>query len=166
MDDAPVSQRPARPDDEAFLFALYTATRRAEFEAWGLADAQLGPLLEMQFAGQQGTYRAQFPHAAHYILERAGHAIGRLLVDRSAERIVLVDVTLVPEARGQGVGTHLLHRLQGEAAAAGVPLRLKVRHANPARRLYERLGFATLSDDGVYTQMQWLPPERPDRPRP
>ncbi len=64
-------------------------------------------------------------------------------------------VALVPEARGSGLGTRLLRALQAEAAEKGLPLRLKVVLTNPARRLYQRLGFVGLGDDGVYEQMEW-----------
>jgi GNAT superfamily N-acetyltransferase len=44
--------------------------------------------------------------------------------------------------RGRGIGTMLLTRLVGEAGRRGLPgLSLHVDHGNPARRLYERLGF-------------------------
>ncbi len=150
-----ITLRPVQPDDEAFLFDLYAGTRRDEMAAWGLDDVMLAQMLRMQFAGQQGTYRAQFPEADHHIILRHERPIGRLLVDRSGAEVVLVDVALVAEARGSGIGTRLLRALQAEAAEKGVPLRLKVVLTNPARRLYQRLGFVGLDDDGVYEQMEW-----------
>ncbi len=156
-DAPPVTLRPARPEDQAFLFDLYAGTRRDEMAAWGLDEAMLAALLKMQFAGQQGTYRTQFPEADHHIILHGEQPIGRLLVDRGGEQIVLVDVALLPEARGAGLGTRLLRQLQEEAAAKGLPLRLKVLLSNPARRLYRRLGFVGLGEDGVYEQMEWRP---------
>ena len=46
-----------------------------------------------------------------------------------------------PNARGQGIGETLMRALIGEAARCGLGLCLSVRSENPARRLYERLGF-------------------------
>ncbi len=152
-----ITLRPVQPDDQAFLFDLYAGTRHDEMVAWGLDDVMLAQLLRMQFAGQQGTYRAQFPEADHHIILRHERPIGRLLVDRTGTEMLLVDVALVPEARGSGIGTRLLRALQAEAADKGVPLRLKVVLTNPARRLYQRLGFVGLDDDGVYEQMEWRP---------
>ena len=150
-----IALRPVAPDDEAFLFELYASTRRDEMAAWGLDEAMLAQMLQMQFAGQQGTYRVQFPEADHHIILRDDRPIGRLFVDRNEVRIVLVDVALMPEARGGGIGTGLVRTLQAEAAEKGLPLRLKVVLTNPARRLYQRLGFVGLGDDGVYEQMEW-----------
>ena len=155
MTDPPIALRPAQPDDEDFLFDLYAGTRRAEMEAWGLDDAMLAQMLRMQFAGQQGTYRAQFPQADHRIILHDGVPVGRILIDREGPEIVLVDVALVPALRGRGIGTWLLKDLLAEAAEADRPVRLKVVLTNPARRLYERLGFVGLGNDGVYEQMEW-----------
>src|SRR5215510_8568427 len=53
------------------------------------------------------------------------------------------------EARGQGVGEKLMRTLIGEAARRGLGLCLSVRTANPARRLYERLGFQEIRGSAV-----------------
>lgn len=149
--------RPARPEDEAFLFELYAGTRRAEMAGWGLEGALLDQMLALQVAGRQGTYRARFPGADHHIILQEDRPVGRILVDRTGTALVLVDVALVPAVRGAGIGTRLLQGLQAEAAERGCPLRLQVVLTNPARRLYERLGFATLGEDAVYAQMEWRP---------
>ena len=55
----------------------------------------------------------------------------------------------VPNARGQGVGGKLTRALIGEAARRGLGLNLSVRSENPARRLYERLGFRDIPGSAV-----------------
>jgi ribosomal protein S18 acetylase RimI-like enzyme len=55
-----------------------------------------------------------------------------------------VSIGVTPEARGQGVGEKLMRALIGEAARRGLGLCLSVRSENPARRLYERLGFGDI----------------------
>ena len=54
-----------------------------------------------------------------------------------------------PKARGQGVGEKLMRALIGEAARRGLGLCLSVRSENPARRLYERLGFRDVPGSAV-----------------
>jgi ribosomal protein S18 acetylase RimI-like enzyme len=142
---------PVTAGEQAFLYQLFCASRP---ELAGLPE----PLLQMQFQAQSLGYKAQFPDARHQLVVVSGRPIGRLLVHRSPERIHLVDIALLPEARGQGIGTALLQALQAEATLAGLPLRLSVFAANPARRLYERLGFAPTETQPPYITMQWVPP--------
>jgi ribosomal protein S18 acetylase RimI-like enzyme len=66
-----------------------------------------------------------------------------------------MDIALVPEHRGTGIGTQLLRELQEEARSAGKSLTIHVERFNPAMRLYERLGFRQIEDKGVYLLMEW-----------
>jgi ribosomal protein S18 acetylase RimI-like enzyme len=154
-----IALRPATAQDEAFLFDLYARNRQAELYAWGLDETTLASFLQMQFAAQQGAYTTQFPEADHDLVLVDQEPVGRIYVQRAADHLLLVDIALLPEMQGQGVGTWLLRALLEEGVAKNVPVRLQVVVTNPAQRLYERLGFAALGNDGVYEQMRWEPPE-------
>jgi predicted GNAT family acetyltransferase len=54
-----------------------------------------------------------------------------------------------------------LKEVMAEASAAGKPVRIYVERFNRALRLYERLGFRTIGDTGVYYHMEWRPPGCP-----
>jgi ribosomal protein S18 acetylase RimI-like enzyme len=84
--------------------------------------------------------------------------VGRLWVDRRERSIHVLDITLLPEFRGQGLGTACLCRLTTEASARQVPLTVKVEFFNPARRWYERLGFVPQGEHGMHVQMSWTAP--------
>ena len=60
--------------------------------------------------------------------------------DRTAEVSVGVDAAM----RGRGVGARLMNAVIDEARRRGQGLCLNVRHDNPARRLYEWLGFVLM----------------------
>jgi ribosomal protein S18 acetylase RimI-like enzyme len=60
-----------------------------------------------------------------------------------------VTIGIAAAVRGQGVGGMLLRALTAEAARRGVDLCLNVRHDNPARRLYERVGFRLVPGSAV-----------------
>lgn len=139
-----VTLRPARPDD-AFLFALYAGTRADELAAWGWDAAQRDAFLVMQFRAQQRHYEAAWPRAEHRVVCLAGRPIGRLLVAREPDEIRLVDIALLPEHRGAGIGAGLIRGLLAEAARAGLPVRLHAARDSRARRLYERLGFVVVA---------------------
>ena len=109
----------------------------------------------MQFAAQSADYQRNYPDASFQVIERNGVAAGRLLVLRSDEKIHVIDIALLPEHRGAGIGTKLLRELQEEAKAAGKPLTIHVERFNPALRLYQRLGFHMVEEQEVYFLMQW-----------
>jgi GNAT superfamily N-acetyltransferase len=154
-----VARRPVTPGDREFCYRVYAGTRVEELAVvsdWN--DAQREAFLRQQFEAQDAYYREHYKTAEFLVLEHEGQAVGRLYVDRWPAEIRLMDVALLPEARGRGLGTVVLRELQDEASAAGKPLRIHVERYNPALRLYERLGFRVLEDRGVYLFLEWQPP--------
>jgi len=149
--------RPFRADDQEFLFRLYASTRRHEIAAFGWPEAQQHAFLHMQFNAQQRWYEMSYGQADHQIIEQEGAAIGRLLVLRQPGSILLVDIALLPEFRGQGIGGELIGKLIQECDQRKLPLRLQVQRVNPAQRLYARLGFNTTAEDQMYLQMEKQP---------
>jgi ribosomal protein S18 acetylase RimI-like enzyme len=158
--------RPVTPEDDPFLRELYASTRREELAAMGLGGAQLDALLQMQFLAQRRGYAAQFPGAHHHIVLRDGAPAGRLYVDRRPGAIRVVDIALLPEHRGAGLGGALLRELLVEAAGSRSLVCLHVLHANPALRLYERLGFTRTGVDGLHLALTWRPEASASPPLP
>jgi GNAT superfamily N-acetyltransferase len=82
----------------------------------------------------------------------AGATVEWLLLYRGSygdEETPKVSIGVRPNARGRGVGEKLMRALIGEAARRGLGLNLSVRSENPARRLYERLGFRDIPGSAV-----------------
>jgi GNAT superfamily N-acetyltransferase len=152
-----VAFRPIRPDDEPFLYRVYASTREEELRPVPWTAAQKEAFLRQQFQAQHAFYQEQYAGARFEIIVRDGQPIGRLYVARWDEEIRIVDIALLPEHRGAGIGTGILRDLLAEAAAAGKPVRIHVERLNPARQLYERLGFVPVADKGVYYLMEWAP---------
>jgi ribosomal protein S18 acetylase RimI-like enzyme len=88
--------------------------------------------------------RAAFDHAM--VVTLSDEAVGLLKVVRESQQWELVQIQLAPSVQGRGLGTALLRALISEARSNGVSLRLGVLKANPARRLYERLGFKIVAE--------------------
>jgi ribosomal protein S18 acetylase RimI-like enzyme len=147
--------RPATEADRDFLQALYASTRAEELAVTGWSEEQKRDFTEQQFTAQDAHYRQHYPSAEFSIVKRDGEAIGRLYVDRWTREIRIMDIALLPEHRGAGIGTRLLRGLMEEAAAAGKALSIHVEKFNPALRLYDRLGFRVKEDKGVYLLMEW-----------
>jgi ribosomal protein S18 acetylase RimI-like enzyme len=155
--------QPAGDDDEAFLRTLYASTRQDEIRAWGWTPAQAQPFLQMQFFAQRTSFAAAYPGAKHELILEDGQPLGRLLVWRHAGEVRLVDISLLPAARGRGIGTALLRRLIAEAEADEKRLCLQVLTTNRARQLYLRLGFRRTGGDAVYDEMEWFAAPAPER---
>jgi len=152
-----ISLRPYREHDRDFLFKLYASTRIEEIAPFGWPPAQQEAFLRMQFTSQQQWYAMSYAQAEHQIIERDGAAIGRIMVTREKPAAVLVDIALLPEHRGKGIGAALIRELMGQCDQQKLPLRLQVLRTNPALRLYELLGFIRTAEDQIYVQMERPP---------
>jgi GNAT superfamily N-acetyltransferase len=152
-----IELREEAPADEPFLFALYASTRADELAAWGWDAAQQRAFLEMQFRAHHQHYASLGPALNARIVLHEGKPIGRIATVASAEAIDLADIALLPEYQGRGIGATLIRAELTAAHAAGKPLTLHVLRENPAARLYARLGFTVVDDDGLYLQMRALP---------
>ncbi len=153
----PLTLRPTTPEDTAFLLAVYASTREAELAATGWSDEQKTAFCAMQFQAQDAHYRQHYPTAQYFVIEAEKVPAGRLYVDHWEKEIRIMDIALLPEFRGKGIGTHLVSDLQQEAQTASKMLSIHVEAFNPAKRLYERLGFVLAEDKGAYQFMTWTP---------
>jgi ribosomal protein S18 acetylase RimI-like enzyme len=158
VSEAPViTLRVAKGDDEAFLQAVYTSTREAELASTGWSDEQKAAFCAQQFHAQDAHYRKHYPTAQFFVIEVEKQPAGRLYVDHWEKEIRIMDIALLPSFRGRGIGTHFLRELKKEAQNASKLLSIHVETFNPAKRLYERLGFVVAEDKGVYQLMTWSP---------
>jgi RimJ/RimL family protein N-acetyltransferase len=150
-----VTLRPVEPEDEAFLLQTYSSVRTEELAQVPWSEAQREAFIKLQFEAQQTHYRKHNPGATHDIILLNAQPIGRLYVARRDAEIRILDITILPEHRNQGLGTPLIENLMKEAAGAGKPLSIYVESFNPSLRLFERLGFLKREDDGVNLLMEW-----------
>ncbi|MEE7561037.1 GNAT family N-acetyltransferase, partial [Xanthomonas sp. Kuri4-2] len=150
--------RAAQDDDVPWLRALYASTRSAELAGVPWTDAAKRAFLDQQFALQHVHYLTHFPEADFLVLATPQAPVGRLYLDRRVSPHALVDISLMPDWRGQGLGTILVAHAQALAREAGCALALHVMHANPgAHRLYQRLGFVASGSSQTHLAMRWEP---------
>lgn len=141
--------------DDSFLYELYVSARIDEFRILELPTQQLDTLLRMQYEAQKQSYQQQFPQAAHTIIHYNEVPIGRIIIDIQNSNIRLVDITLLPNYRGKGIGTLLLQQLQQLAINHDRPILLHVLQGNPAHKLYKNCGFYEIGQQAPYIVMQW-----------
>jgi len=155
-DAGAVTLRPQTGQDDEFLLALYASTRLAEMEQLDWSAQRKDEFLAMQFRAQTLHYDEYYPDAQLAIIELDAVPIGRLYVDRREREIEIIDIALVPSMRGRGIGKHLLAELLDEGRATARRVRIYVEHFNPARGLYDRLGFRQIGTNGVYHEMEFV----------
>ncbi|MCR2806634.1 GNAT family N-acetyltransferase [Paenibacillus soyae] len=134
---------------------LYAFSRQEELTAWGFGEQESRAFLAMQFQARQMSYRMQYPNGVRWIILRAGEQAGMVHTENGESEMVIIDLSLLPAMRNQGIGSKVLSMLQDEARGMGKPLRLTVRKDNPALRLYERLSFVPVREDELQVSMVW-----------
>lgn len=150
--------RPIAPPDEAFLLQLYATARAAELARTGWDATQRDVFIRSQYLARKADYTARFPSADQAIITLQGRDAGVWMVWRTKSEFRLINVELLPEYRGQGVGSTLLRGLLTEAKTPRLPVRLSVREDNlGAQRLYRRLGFSIEVRQNGYLVMSITP---------
>ena len=149
-----VTLRGVRVEDEPFLRELYASTRARELAIVPWSEEQKAAFLTMQFNAQDSFYRTHYPDARFDIIEIEGVAAGRLYLFASAEELRVIDIALLPQYRNRGIGGSLMRTILRTAAETGRVVTIHVEVDNPARHLYDRLGFAPVEQQGVYLLMQ------------
>ncbi|MCU1265474.1 MAG: Acetyltransferase, family [Acidobacteria bacterium] len=147
--------RPATAADEALLLEIYASTRAEEMALVPWSEEQKQAFVTMQFTAQQQHYRKEYPEARHDIIIRNDRPMGRLYVARRDGGIEILDISLLPQERNAGIGSHLIRELISEAEQSRRALRIYVESFNPSLRLFERLGFSRIGDEGIYFLLEW-----------
>ena len=139
--------RAARHDDEGFLFALHRAAMRDYVEAtWGWDEHW-----------QRGHFARAYKPGRHAVVVRTGPVpadIGRISLTRHWRRTFLRDVELIAAERNRGLGSAVIRAVLALERTEGRGVELLVLKCNPAQRLYARLGFRIVADDGERLTMR------------
>ncbi len=138
---------PITPSDETFLFVLYSLTRADEMAIVPWDNEQKQSFLQIQFEAQHQHYTAKYPHGSFQIIKSDNKNIGRLYLSELEDEIRIIDLMLVSEYRGQGIGTKILTDI---LQSAKKPVRIYLETFNQSISLFKRLGFQSISDEGIY----------------
>lgn len=153
-----VTGRPVAAADRAFLRVVYGSTRETELARVPWTAEQKKAFLDHQFHAQDSDYRRNYPDAEWSVIVVDGCDAGRLYLHRRERALHILDIALLPVFRAQGIGTAVLQAVQAEACASGKRVSIHVESFNPAKRLYERLGFRQSGPAGeVYLMLEWTP---------
>jgi len=149
-----IELRAVTPGDESFIEKVYRSTREAELEMTNWPEEQKNAFIIMQSMAQEAEYRAKFSNAVFQLVLYKKKPAGRFYTWEGEEEIRLIDITLLPEFRGKGIGSFLLNELISRSAKSRKKISLHVDPGNPAISLYNRNGFVHISNNGRYCYME------------
>jgi ribosomal protein S18 acetylase RimI-like enzyme len=149
-----IELRPTEPADRDFLLSVYQSTRAEELALLPWTDTDKAAFVTSQFKAQDAFYRQITPDAQFLVVVAEGERIGRLYLNQMDDELRVIDIALLPEHRGRGIGTGLMTWITAIADRERQSVTLHVEPWNPAKRLYERLGFASEGPRGIYEFMR------------
>ena len=139
-----IGLRPGAPEDREYLWRLHCATMREYVDkTWGWNEAW-----------QRRRFDENFDPLPLRIIEKEGEPIGYISVQRPGHEIFLAVIEIAPEHQNQGIASQLIQELLDESDRSYLPLKLSVLKVNPARRLYERLGFKCTGETPTHYLMR------------
>jgi ribosomal protein S18 acetylase RimI-like enzyme len=147
---ADIKLRPATNEDYDFLYSLHRETLKDYIDAtWGWEENW-----------QQEYFREHFTSAEKDIIQFKGEDIGCLSVRDEGDHLFLAYIAVLPNFQRQGIGTRLIKGVMDEAEEKAVPVTLRVLRVNPARALYEHLGFEVVKMTDERCFMETYPSNR------
>ncbi len=157
MTEIALRRRPVEPSDGAVILAIFASTREDELAAVPWSPEEREAFLRSQSEAQERHYRSVYPQASFELLLVDETPVGRLYLLRCPKTLHVVDLALLPEYRGLGIGGALLEELIDEGRRENKAVSLHVERVSRARGLYQRLGFREIDDRGVYLLLERAP---------
>ena len=138
-----VGLRPAAPLDADLICTITERTMRRYVEqTWGWDEAKAVKMFRERVA--QGHYE---------VIVLNGVDIGAVNCHRRGDTLYVSNIEILPEYQRRGLGTTILQRIIAEAQRDGLTVTLRILKVNPARSLYERLGFIVTREDETHYYM-------------
>ncbi|MCQ8117843.1 GNAT family N-acetyltransferase [Methylomonas rosea] len=135
----------ASEHDQDFIFEIFKLSMRDYIEwAWGWDE-------EFQRTG----FWATLPVKNFKLICISGEHAGAIYVEESEQSHWIRTIFLRPEFQRLGVGSALLTQEAFRARRLNKKLILNVIKINPAKRLYDRIGFKVVDEDSKTYHMQW-----------
>ncbi len=136
--------RTAASTDYDFLYQLKVACVKEYVKAtWGWDEED-----------QRRRFADRFDPAATKIVVANGQDIGHLVLEDTGEELYLAALFIDPAWQNKGLGREIIQEVIANANKAGQIVSLQVLRVNPAKRLYERLGFEVVGETGTQYKMR------------
>ena len=135
--------------DQLFIEKVYRSTREKELLFTYFTEAQKTNFILMQLTAQLADYKMNYKEATYQIIVYNKKSVGRLYLWETKNDIRVLDIELLPEYQGRGIGTEILSNIIKSARLKTKIVSLHVSQNNPAKNLYLRLGFKKISGDMI-----------------
>jgi GNAT superfamily N-acetyltransferase len=132
----PIELRPALDHDFEYCRRLYFDEMR-----WIIEE------LRLDRTAQETSFRQEWNSTQVRIIVLDGSDVGWVQTIRKDDELFVAQMFVDGRFQRKGIGTKVMKRLISEATAFNLAVRLNVVRINPARRLYERLGFRVTHED-------------------
>jgi ribosomal protein S18 acetylase RimI-like enzyme len=152
-----ITLRPVEEKDDSFIETVYRSTREEELNFTNWDEYQKQVFIKMQSMAQLAEYKTKYPGAAFRVIIFKKKDAGRFYTWENENEIRLIDITILPQFRGKGIGTFLLEELIKKSDTVQKKISLHVDPANPALQLYRRLGFIHIKNNGRHYYMERNP---------
>ncbi|GAB4200349.1 MAG: GNAT family N-acetyltransferase [Wenzhouxiangellaceae bacterium] len=136
--------RPATAADRDFLLDLRLRVMDPHLRAGGI-----------ELSADEHAQRVDYRYADTHIIERQGSALGMIKLGQQSDELEVVQLQILPEYQGQGLGAAVMRRIVDDALARQQIITLKVLKHNPALTLYQRLGFEVVDEDALEYHMRY-----------
>lgn len=134
-------------DRDTYVELSHETLGRYARDLHGLTDNEIRAGLHDEFQPQLAI-----------VIERGDERIGVIVVEERSSELWIDHMVIAPSAQGRGIGTALVGWVQHAAASTGAAVTLSVVDGNPARKLYQRLGFTVTRIEAPRTFMEWRQP--------
>lgn len=136
--------RPATEEDFSFTRELYIGSMQPLLSALGAWDAEKADT----------AFKSYFIASEIEIVELHGSDVGWLQVSETEKELCLDQIHLKEEARGLGIGSHLINKVIDTAKEKSLDVSLSLIKGNPSLALYKRLGFRLVAEDTTKFHMR------------
>ncbi|HEY9692908.1 MAG TPA: GNAT family N-acetyltransferase [Oculatellaceae cyanobacterium] len=102
--------------------------------------------VERIYTWKPELFRQKFNPLLTQVIISDGIEVGMVTVKKQVDELYLGDLVILPEFQNQGIGSAVIKGVLKDASTEGVPVRLQVLKQNPAKCLYERLGFVIVTE--------------------
>jgi len=135
-------------DVESYVTVSVETLGRYARELFQLTDEAIGAGL-----------RDEFSAVNSWVIHRGPDLAGLVVVMPRPAELWLDHMVITGRFQGRGIGTAVVRAVQEHAARLGLAVTLSVIDGNPARVLYERLGFTVERVEAPRTFYRWVSPQ-------